>query len=136
MTRPRTIALTLLSAFAALAALPAYAADAESQPAPAKDAESRMPLVVIRFNQPHVSFDNVLRQAVEATNKVRPGAHYDVVSMVPAATDGGQGGKDADANLKAVTDDLKSFGVPSSLIHSETKPSSTAVVQEIDIYVD
>ena len=43
-------------------------------------------LLTIRFNQPHVQYDNALKDAVTQAEKAKSGVHYDVLSTVPDLT--------------------------------------------------
>jgi len=114
---------------------------AAPQPAPpaTQDAEPRTPLLVIRFNQQHVYFDRVLRQAVDATEKTKAGAVYDVVSIVPSGGSREQNERisaDAADNLNAVVQQLQDLGVQPSRIQASTQSSTAVTAQEIDIFVN
>lgn len=54
--------------------------------APAPVAANAIALLTIRFNQPHVYYEDSLTQAVQAAEKARPGVQYDVLSTVPDLT--------------------------------------------------
>jgi hypothetical protein len=73
------LALALLGIPAA--ALPAYAAGAGA----AADFRHETPLLVIRFNQPHVDYPMPLYDTISRALKVKPGAVFDVVSIAPRA---------------------------------------------------
>jgi hypothetical protein len=102
------------------------------------DTNDRTPIMVIRFNQNHVFFQRALRQAVEATNKAKPGAFFDVVSMVPVGGTMAQSERvnsSAADNLNSVVQEMQNLGVTSSQIHTSTESTPTATIQEIDIFV-
>jgi len=105
-----------------------------------KDNADREPLLVIRFNQQHVYFDRVLRQAVEVTEKTKAGAVYNVVSVEPAGGDNHEQNERisavATSNLNTVVQEIQNLGVQSSRITTSTQPSATATLQEIDIFVN
>lgn len=71
--------------------LPTAAPQAVSEPAPppqvsAPAAAPQEPLLTIRFNQPHVYYDEALKGAVNMAEAAKPGVHYDVLSTVPDLT--------------------------------------------------
>ena len=108
------MALTLGCAGAGLAA-------AQGQPATPK------PLVVIRFNQPHVYFDQQLYSAISQAVALKPGLMFDVVANAPAT---GNPSMDtqwiatASRNTQAVVASMQSMGVPLERMHvtGQTQP--------------
>jgi len=111
-----------------------------ASPASDNTEEPQTPLLVIRFNQQHVYFDRVLRQAVESAEKAKADALYDVVSIVPTGGNNAQQNErlsaNAAGNLGSVVQELQNLGVQPSRIHSTTQSSASATAQEIQIFVD
>ncbi|MDX2073220.1 MAG: hypothetical protein SFX19_02515 [Alphaproteobacteria bacterium] len=52
-------------------------------PAPAPAASDSVALLTLRFNQPHVHYEDALSQAVNAAEQVKQGVQYEVLSTVP-----------------------------------------------------
>ncbi|MDE3015330.1 MAG: hypothetical protein KGI29_00195 [Pseudomonadota bacterium] len=99
---------------------------------------SETPLLVIRFNH-FVYFERALKEAVDSTQQVKPGASYRLVNSIPAGNNPSQTqrlSQQAPANLQAVTDQMKADGVPESKIRVETVSGDPGGVQEIDIFVE
>jgi hypothetical protein len=86
--------------------------------------DERTPLLVIRFNHAHVSYERALKQAVEAAQSAKPDMSYEVVSYAPH-------GKAA--HLKEVTEGITKLGVSASKVHASTKSASGT--EEVRIYV-
>ena len=114
MQKNRLITLAFLPVFlvGAAATLPA----AQAQMA----AESSGALVVIRFNQARVYFDQQLYGAISKAVAVKPEVEFNVVSFAPQS-----GNADADAkwqalasrNTQTVVSSMQQMGVPASRIH-------------------
>lgn len=51
--------------------------------APTANNAGSLPLLTVRFNQPHVYYDDALGKAVSEAEKAKPGVTYDVLSTVP-----------------------------------------------------
>lgn len=66
----------------------AGAANADYQPETA--AKKELPLMVIRFNQPHVIFEKALYETVLEAFKVKPSAKFDVVSVSQKSGNSGE----------------------------------------------
>jgi len=108
-----------------------------AQPAqPAKPIKSQAvkPLLVIRFNEKHVHYERMLKQAVAAVEKAKPGASYMVISAVPPIAPGSQLTNEADNNLISVVSAIEKLGVNASRIRSGTI-TGNAPTQEIDLYI-
>ncbi len=94
--------------------------------ASAADVPSGKPLLVIRFNQPHVYFQKPLSIAVTRAEQAKPGVVYDVVSYTsPNAAVSG--------NLDVVLGTMISMGVPRARIKAMTQASGSG--EEIHIFV-
>lgn len=64
-------------------AAPAAAPTAAPAAAPAPVASNTVALLTIRFNQPHVYYDDALVQSVGIAEKAKPGVTYEVLSTIP-----------------------------------------------------
>lgn len=51
--------------------------------APAPIASNTVALLTIRFNQPHVYYEDALTQAVKSAEQAKPGVMYEVLSTIP-----------------------------------------------------
>ncbi len=120
----------------------------QEQPAPAPVAEA--PAIVpstslsnafltIRFNQPHVYYDDALTGAVQQAEKAKPGVVYDVLSTVPDLSvlppDQQQKLKSrAQDNLRNVVIRLQQLGVPAARIRM-AEQTLRIRSQEIQLFV-
>ena len=96
------------------------------------------PLLVIRFNQPGVSFQRALRQAVTSAEHIKNNVIYSVVSYVPVGASKSKNDRvatEATDNLNAVLSEMMSDGVPAGRIGTSTLSSPAGGSQEIHIYV-
>lgn len=71
---------------AATAAAPAPAPTSAAPAAPAPVASNSSALLVIRFNQPRVYYDDALSQSVGVAEKAKTGVEYEVLSTIPDLT--------------------------------------------------
>jgi hypothetical protein len=107
--------------------------------APTPIAANSVALLTIRFNQPHVNYDDALTSAVKQAETVKPGVSYDVLSTMPdlssLAPDQQQKlasrGKD---NLRNVAVKLQQLGVQAERIRIAEQTLKIRS-QEIQIYV-
>ncbi len=101
------------------AAMLAFGAVLTSVSSPVAMAEGapieRVPLVVIRFNQPSVYFDQQLYGAIAKAIEVKPDVMFDVVAMAPASGDAVRDAhwvKVASHNAQRVVASMQHMGVP------------------------
>lgn len=97
------------------------------------------PLMVIRFNQYHVYYDEALAKVVRIAESSKPGAIYSVVSALPDLTSLPQDqqadiSKRAIENLRDVATQMQQLGVPASRLKVATQQKQVRA-QEISIYV-
>lgn len=112
MRMRRFLQLALYPLLAATVLLAAHFAQAAPVPGAA-------PLVIIRFNQPRVYYDQQLYNAVSKAVAAKPEVMFDIVSYAPET-----GNAQADAswqatashNTRAVVANLQQMGVPMSRI--------------------
>ena len=73
----------------------AKADSAVAQPPAAVKVDSRVPLVTVDFSGRPPQYEELLRYAVRAAELRDRDVQYDVVAMLPTATDAGPGQRDA-----------------------------------------
>jgi len=99
---------------------------------------NRRPLVVIRFDRPNVPYQEPLFTAVREALNRRPGAVFDVVSIVPQRGTPAQvalNANQARRNAEQVVQNLTQMGLPSDRLSLSSTSSGTAVNNEVRIYV-
>jgi hypothetical protein len=105
---------------------------------PPGDLDGKSPLVVIRFDQPNVPYDEPVRKAAALALQRKPTAIFDVVASAPA-----QGAPEAvasareksKADAEAVVRSLMNAGVPSNQLTLTLATPQTGAVSEVRIFV-
>ncbi|MFO0388800.1 MAG: hypothetical protein ACK502_03665 [Alphaproteobacteria bacterium] len=104
--------------------LPAFAQDADTSASAEKQVtaadvfikpepvEADKPLVIIRFNQSRVNFDNALSKAIGSAEKIKPDMQYEVVSFVPERSNP----TTSRQNLQAIVGTMQRYGADISRI--------------------
>lgn len=111
-------------------------------PAPVGGAASlvgqRQPLVVIRFNQPNVEYEQALFTVVSRALERRPNAAFDLVAVAPNIGSAAQislattkSRRNAEDVLRALTN----MGLPADRITLSATSSASAQVNEVHVYV-
>jgi hypothetical protein len=96
------------------------------------------PLVVIRFNQPRVYFDQQLYGALTKALEIKPDLMIEVVSLAPSD---GNPQKDqkwqatAGRNTRAVIDAIKAMGMPMDRIHVTGQSQPGLRYDETQVFV-
>jgi hypothetical protein len=111
-------------------------------PPPAGGAASlvgqRQPLVVIRFNQPNVDYEQALFTVVSRALERRPNAAFDLVAVAPSVGSAAQvslaTGKSR-RNAEGVLRSLTNMGLPADRITLSATNSPSAQVNEVHVYV-
>ena len=111
-------------------------------PPPAGGAASlvgqRQPLVVIRFNQPNVDYEQALFTVVSRALERRPNAAFDLVAVAPSVGSAAQvslaTGKSR-RNAEGVLRSLTNMGLPADRITLSATSSPSAQVNEVHVYV-
>ncbi|MTJ82687.1 MAG: hypothetical protein F8N37_16985 [Telmatospirillum sp.] len=96
------------------------------------------PLVVIRFDRPHVAYEDALYTAVKGALDRRPTAVFDVVAVTPSASTPGAaalGETTARRNAEAVVRSLSQMGLPSDRIRLSALSSPDASRGEVRVFV-
>lgn len=118
---------------------PSYAENpANSQSAAAATPAADKPIMVIRFNQKYVYFQNPLKNVVDEVRKVQPDAMYEVQSIVPAKFQEWENEREqkaSAAHLSSVVAELGKLGVLSDRIKYSSAYSNEVANQEIKIFV-
>jgi len=109
-------------------------------PIAASSADLGSPLLVIRFNQNHVYYDDALNKIVAAAEKAKTGVTYSVVSKLPdiaslSAAQQDQIKTRSTENLKDVVMLMQQQGVPSNRVRIANKQAPVRS-QEIAVYVN
>jgi hypothetical protein len=99
----------------------------------------RRPLVVIRFDQPNVEYEQALYTAVSRALARKPNAEFDLVAVAPSRTANGgnvalavdQSKRNADSVMRS----LANMGLPPDRITLSATTSSIAETNEVHLYV-
>jgi len=119
--------------------VPSAPQEVQKQAEPAPVAANSVALLTVRFNQPHVYYDDALTSAVQAAEAAKSGVMYDVLSTVPDLTSlpADQQTKlagRAKDNLRNVVTKMQTLGVSSDRIRIAEQTLKIRS-QEIQIYV-
>lgn len=141
MTNAQTILFSILfGLITALASLVAVSAmnPAHSMVPVSMTAVINKPLVILRFNQRKIYFEQPLYNAVAKAVQVKPNVRFSVVSYVPNV---GDLEKDqqlmarANKNTRSVTDAMVRMGVPLQRLHVKTQLDPRLKHDEVHIFV-
>jgi hypothetical protein len=100
---------------------------------PSFGADSRRPLVVIRFDRPNVEFEQPLYTAISQAIERRPAARFDVVAISPAK--GAISATSARRNAERVLRTLTEMGLPADRVRLSASLSPQARGNEVHIFV-
>jgi outer membrane lipoprotein SlyB len=98
----------------------------------------RRPLVIIRFDQPTVDYEQALYTAVRRALDRRPDANFDLVAVAPNAGSPAQVALHSDAskrNAESVMRSLTGMGLPADRITLSATTSASVQANEVQIYV-
>lgn len=101
-------------------------------------AQAAEPLVIIRFNQSRVYYDQQLYKAIEQAVAIKPDVMIDVVSYAPETNDttlDRQWQQAASQHTQQVVATLNSIGVPSSRISVSGQSRAGLRYDETHVYV-
>jgi hypothetical protein len=110
---------------------PEAKAEAPAQPAPPVKVDQRLPLVTVDFSGPPPQYEELLRYAVRAAEMRDRDVQYDVVALLPKATDIAAGQRDAATVMRSIM----LAGVPPTRIHLGLRADPTLSGREVRIYV-
>ena len=111
-------------------------APAAAAPAPAL-AQGR-PLVVIRFDQPNVRYEQALYTAISRALERRPQARFDVVAVTPNSgtpAEVARAEAGAKKNAQDVLRSLTNMGLPSTRVALSSAQNTNAASNEVHIFV-
>jgi hypothetical protein len=106
-------------------------------PAPSHAEPASPALVVIRFNQANVYYDQQLYNAIAQALKVKPQVTFSVVSFAPATGDSAKDAewiRTASRNTQGVVATLRAMGVPQERLRITGQASSAVAFDETRIY--
>lgn len=113
----------------------APAPEAKAQPAAPSAAparlEQRIPLVSIDFSGPPPDYATMLNYAVRAATTRDRDVQFDVVALVPQASDLVRGQRDAGAVMRSIM----VAGVPAARIHLALRADPTLTGRQVQVYV-
>ncbi len=111
-------------------------------PAPSGGAASlvgqRQPLAVIRFDQPHVEYEQALFNVVGRALERKPNAAFDLVAVAPSVGSPAQVSLATNKSRRNAEDVLRSLtnmGLPADRITLSATSSPSAQVNEVHVYV-
>jgi hypothetical protein len=100
--------------------------------------ELRKPLVVVRFNQGRVYYEQPLYQAVSKAVAVKPDVMFDVISAAPYTGDpqvDARWQQQASSNTQKVLGTMQKIGVPLSRMQVSGARESGLSFDEVRVYV-
>ncbi len=95
-------------------------------------------LVLIRYDQPHVEYEQQLSQAVGSALEHRPNAEFSIVAVSPASGDSAGLAKlqqTAQANAEAVKRSLVQLGLPPSRLSIANTQLPSVQTPEVHVYI-
>lgn len=96
------------------------------------------PLIIVRFNQRSVYYQQPLYNAVSRAMQVKPGVRFNVVSVVPVAGDADTDSQLQDvarANTGRLMQDMLQMGVPQNQLTVSYQTSAAVETNEVHIFV-
>lgn len=113
---------------------PAYA----PAPSAATILDERRPLVVIRFDNPNVAYQQALYTAVSKVLEQRPETGFDLIAVTPSAGTAAQVAMNqtkSKQNAQGVLRTLTDMGLPSDRVSVSATTSAEASVPEVRLYI-
>lgn len=101
-------------------------------------AQSAVPLVVIRFNQPRIYYDQQLYGAVSQAVAKKPDVMFDIVSSAPSTGDSSRDEQwvaTASRNTQSVVATMQSMGVPMERMRIRGQAQPGIKFDETQIFV-
>ncbi len=90
------------------------------------------PLVVVRFNQPRVYYDQPLYNALTLAVQAKSDVRFNVINYFPVQPGLRQM---ADNNFRRVLTSIRKMGVPDSRLNLRSEPAPDLNYSEVHIYV-
>ena len=110
-----------------------YAAQAENTRSSAPSSQNDA-VMVIRFNQKYVYFENALKKVVDKVYAIKPNAAYEIQSVVPNESSDTNAKKYLE-NLRAVVAEFNRLGISKDRISIRTDATDLVKSQEVNIFV-
>lgn len=110
-----------------------YAAQAENARSSAPSSQNDA-VMVIRFNQKYVYFENALKKVVDKVYAIKPNAAYEIQSVVPNESSDTNAKKYLE-NLRAVVAEFNRLGISKDRISIRTDATDLVKSQEVNIFV-
>jgi hypothetical protein len=105
--------------------------------APALQAASDVPLMIVRYNQPRVYYDKQLYHAASKAVRIKPTVVFSVVSFIPTYADMQERiDNAARQQQQKLVADLRTMGIPENQITVTEEHVNDAKHHEIYLYVD
>lgn len=101
-------------------------------------AQAATPLMVIRFNQPQVYYEQQLYHAISKAVAIKPDLMIDILSYAPHTGSGSQNAdwqRAAQKHARMLTDSLQQMGVPATRIHVAQQAQPGLRYDEAHIFV-
>lgn len=133
-----SILLAMMTSLLALAATSVISPARSAVPVPVAMTAADTPLIVIRFNQRRVYYEQPLFTAVSRAVEVKPDVRFHLVAFVPAT---GDSAKDksmmaqSSRHLSDITQALISMGIPQPQITASSELASGLNHDEVHIFV-
>lgn len=89
------------------------------------------PVMIIRFNQPHVYFQKPLASVIHQAKQKKHDVVFDVIQYIPATNSNTQ----TDSNLQSVIEAINANGIGEDRVHVSIQPSEAVSSDEVYIYV-
>ena len=103
---------------------------AQAAPMPVR-VDTRVPLVTVDFSGSPPQYQELLGYAVRAAENRDRDVHYDVVAMLPKASDASRGQQEAADVMRSIM----RAGVPAARIHLALRADPTLSGREVRVYV-
>lgn len=103
---------------------------------PSSASRSDGAVMIIRFNQKNVYFQNSLKKVVDRVSEVKPEAVYEIQSVIPSVAVNGRGNdREYAMNLHRVISEFNTLGVPMGRINIDISDSPDVREHEIRILI-
>lgn len=124
----------VLAALSFSAYSPAANAENGSRAGATSMLQSKDAVMIIRFNQKYVYFENALKKVVDRVSAVKPNALYEIQSLVPNDSSDANSRQYLD-NLRSVIASLNHLGISKDRISVRTDVTDIVQSQEVNIFI-
>ncbi len=98
-----------------------------------------VPLIVVRFNQPHVYFEPSLRTVVDKAISIKPDARFSLVQILPESANGRKiaiSKSTADSHVAQVVAVLRGQGVDTRNLAVSRRYDTQVTSSEVHVFVE